>query len=33
VVGQYQQLGTTFSQSLSLTSELQGRIGKAAAAY
>jgi len=33
VVGQYQHLGTMFSQSMSLKSELDGRIGKAAAAF
>jgi hypothetical protein len=33
VVSQYQHLGTMFSQSLSLKSELDGRIGKAAAAF
>ena len=33
VVGQYQHLGTAFSQSLSLKAELDGRIGKAAAAF
>ena len=33
VVGQYQHLGTVFSQSLSLQSEMSGRIGKASAAF
>ena len=33
VVGQYQHLGTVFSQSLSLQSEMNGRIGKASAAF
>ena len=33
VVSQYQHLGTMFSQSMSLKSELDGRIGKAAAAF
>ena len=33
VVGRYQHLGTVFSQSMSLQSELNGRIGKASAAF
>ena len=33
VVGQYQHLGTIFSQSMSLHNELTGRIGKASAAF